>query len=121
MCILVVLICCLACDLFLYLFPFFIFLFLSSLSFFWFFFFFQAEDGIRDVAVTGVQTCALPIYDRPGFPADRVRRLLPAARRERRRPGDCLGDDLPPDGGGALFPAARPVSEIGRASCRERG
>src|SRR2546429_5288605 len=24
--------------------------------------FFQAEDGIRDVAVTGVQTCALPIY-----------------------------------------------------------
>src|SRR5256884_481560 len=29
------------------------------------YFFFQAEDGIRDVAVTGVQTCALPIY---GFP-----------------------------------------------------
>src|SRR6266436_1502817 len=29
--------------------------------FFVFFFFFQAEDGIRDVAVTGVQTCALPI------------------------------------------------------------
>src|SRR2546429_4617325 len=29
-----------------------------------FFFFFQAEDGIRDVAVTGVQTCALPIYTR---------------------------------------------------------
>src|SRR2546422_6904873 len=29
-----------------------------------FFFFFQAEDGIRDVAVTGVQTCALPIYRR---------------------------------------------------------
>src|SRR2546429_4080655 len=29
-----------------------------------FFFFFQAEDGIRDVAVTGVQTCALPIYAR---------------------------------------------------------
>src|SRR5205809_988500 len=27
-----------------------------------FVFFFQAEDGIRDVAVTGVQTCALPIY-----------------------------------------------------------
>src|SRR5687768_18202920 len=26
-------------------------------------FFFQAEDGIRDVAVTGVQTCALPILD----------------------------------------------------------
>src|SRR6266550_7257878 len=26
------------------------------------FFFFQAEDGIRDVAVTGVQTCALPVF-----------------------------------------------------------
>src|SRR5439155_26368589 len=29
-----------------------------------FFFFFQAEDGIRDGHVTGVQTCALPIYTR---------------------------------------------------------
>src|SRR2546430_15985689 len=27
------------------------------------FFFFQAEDGIRDLTVTGVQTCALPIAD----------------------------------------------------------
>src|SRR6266481_8662327 len=27
-----------------------------------FFFFFQAEDGIRDGTVTGVQTCALPIF-----------------------------------------------------------
>src|SRR2546430_3450521 len=27
------------------------------------FFFFQAEDGIRDLTVTGVQTCALPISD----------------------------------------------------------
>src|SRR5438046_6318398 len=32
-----------------------------SLIFFFFFFFFQAEDGIRDWSVTGVQTCALPI------------------------------------------------------------
>src|SRR2546422_10729303 len=31
------------------------------MTFVFFFFFFQAEDGIRDVAVTGVQTCALPI------------------------------------------------------------
>src|SRR5947209_15591078 len=32
-----------------------------------FFFFFQAEDGIRDIGVTGVQTCALPIWNRsPG-------------------------------------------------------
>src|SRR5438105_8311063 len=34
------------------------FLFVSC---FFFFFFFQAEDGIRDPLVTGVQTCALPI------------------------------------------------------------
>src|SRR2546430_12452111 len=32
------------------------------------FFFFQAEDGIRDLTVTGVQTCALPIY-LPPFPS----------------------------------------------------
>src|SRR3712207_1012444 len=29
------------------------------------FFFFQAEDGIRDIGVTGVQTCALPILPNP--------------------------------------------------------
>src|SRR5260221_8206210 len=29
-----------------------------------YFFFFQAEDGIRDHCVTGVQTCALPIFPR---------------------------------------------------------
>src|SRR5438105_12259192 len=35
------------------------------------FFFFQAEDGIRDPLVTGVQTCALPIYtSTPSFKAD---------------------------------------------------
>src|SRR2546429_5059651 len=40
------------------------------------FFFFQAEDGIRDVAVTGVQTCALPIsfarFASPSYPIQRV-------------------------------------------------
>src|SRR2546430_8262728 len=35
------------------------------------FFFFQAEDGIRDLTVTGVQTCALPISGRPHDPAGR--------------------------------------------------
>src|SRR5690349_23948535 len=42
-----------------------------------FFFFFQAEDGIRDLYVTGVQTCALPIFvcRRDGvFPALRAMR-----------------------------------------------
>src|SRR6267378_320354 len=34
---------------------------------FFFFFFFQAEDGIRDLYVTGVQTCALPISFRGGL------------------------------------------------------
>src|SRR2546429_8718197 len=35
------------------------------------FFFFQAEDGIRDVAVTGVQTCALPISPALPSPTDK--------------------------------------------------
>src|SRR5438046_9721356 len=35
--------------------------FVFHFVFFYFFFFFQAEDGIRDWSVTGVQTCALPI------------------------------------------------------------
>src|SRR5438093_5685641 len=34
---------------------------IAFVSLFFFFFFFQAEDGIRDWSVTGVQTCALPI------------------------------------------------------------
>src|SRR5437879_13867199 len=34
-----------------------------------FVFFFQAEDGIRDTSVTGVQTCALPIFQGPGHVA----------------------------------------------------
>src|SRR2546422_9819271 len=37
-------------------------------------FFFQAEDGIRDVAVTGVQTCALPILPSAGDLAEGVQR-----------------------------------------------
>src|SRR5688572_32749063 len=40
---------------------FFFFFFFSFFFFLFFFFFFQAEDGIRDLTVTGVQTCALPI------------------------------------------------------------
>src|SRR5438093_1016284 len=39
----------------------FLFFFNFVLFYFFFFFFFQAEDGIRDWSVTGVQTCALPI------------------------------------------------------------
>src|SRR5438093_971081 len=39
-----------------------LFLLSTSITCF-FFFFFQAEDGIRDWSVTGVQTCALPIWN----------------------------------------------------------
>src|SRR6266498_6120870 len=38
-----------------------------------FFFFFQAEDGIRDADVTGVQTCALPIFEGEPVAAGRDR------------------------------------------------
>src|SRR5437763_867579 len=62
-------------------------------------FFFQAEDGIRDTSVTGVQTCALPIY-------------LPA--RCRRAPSRRDLDQPEP-----RLPRAR-LRQIGRASCRER-
>src|SRR2546427_6028072 len=41
-----------------------------------FFFFFQAEDGIRDLTVTGVQTCALPIFPELLEDFDRSRALV---------------------------------------------
>src|SRR5258707_2102348 len=40
------------------------------------FFFFQAEDGIRDIGVTGVQTCALPISKSPRLRNNIARILL---------------------------------------------
>src|SRR2546422_4136766 len=51
-------------------------------------FFFQAEDGIRDVAVTGVQTCALPIYVLValGLEDDHVGRLAAERAPEADRP-----------------------------------
>src|SRR5215471_5900203 len=54
--------------------------------YFWFFFF-QAEDGIRDLYVTGVQTCALPISDR-GETA--LCRPLTEHLRQRHRLGDAF-------------------------------
>src|SRR5256886_13794006 len=101
------------------------------------FFFFQAEDGIRDLTVTGVQTCALPILvarravdrlrhvDRPGRvrpedPCGRPRegaatharpRLLRSPRLVARRPAH-RGDQRPrrPPGGGAF--RARPQPDL---------
>src|SRR5438874_13512620 len=53
-------------------------------------FFFQAEDGIRALYVTGVQTCALPISTAAGRPAWRARARSDQGRcggGRRRRPG----------------------------------
>src|SRR6476661_5147630 len=49
------------CLLFFFFINFLFFFFFKIISNILFFFFFQAEDGIRDSSVTGVQTCALPI------------------------------------------------------------
>src|SRR5699024_11356220 len=70
-------------------------------------FFFEAEDGIRDRNVTGVQTCALPISspcpDRWGTAAP-----------QRNPSWQPSTPTAPPDAG------RRSRGEIGRASCRER-
>src|SRR2546422_3574461 len=69
------------------------------------FFFFQAEDGIRDVAVTGVQTCALPdlswfLRRSSRLVGSADRRIVPvrlgrAWRRLRRQPNDHPAIRLP--------------------------
>src|SRR3712207_8094957 len=51
-------------------------------------FFFQAEDGIRDIGVTGVQTCALPICPLHALPDLRIRRVRNAI--EQRLRGENL-------------------------------
>src|SRR6266700_3237310 len=48
------------------------------------FFFFQAEDGIRDFHVTGVQTCALPICHSPESPSSRIGALRETSPPRRR-------------------------------------
>src|SRR5688500_20149614 len=74
-----------------------------------FFFFFQAEDGKRDYKVTGVQTCALPIYT----PVADRREELVAPRSVRAGHGEVLAR-----GRARLGGAHGP--QIGRASCRGR-
>src|SRR2546427_2270607 len=54
-------------------------------------FFFQAEDGIRDLTVTGVQTCALPIY-RAARETGRGRRQRVGPRGRAERPAAHRGE-----------------------------
>src|SRR5690606_40272388 len=78
--------------------------------------FLQAEAGIRDFHVTGVQTCALPIWIgmRQPSPRDSAGVSAPAATTNASAP-------IPPAGvtaARAEFPVR--TKQIGRASCRER-
>src|SRR5690606_39382048 len=88
-------------------------------------FFFQAEDGIRDFHVTGVQTCALPIYGLQAAPG-------PDLGKRDCAPVTLRGADSCRTGGDVMASMkrrlARRVGEesgaelkIGRASCRARG
>src|SRR5699024_11944866 len=92
-----------------------------------FFFFFQAEDGIRDRNVTGVQTCALPIYKpKPDIPSAKQRGETMV------KAGIYLVARFTPlfGGGDVWFWLVGGIGlltlfwgsffEIGRASCRER-
>src|SRR2546427_10386335 len=76
---------------------------------FFFFFFFQAEDGIRDLTVTGVQTCALPISTlaaaRQAFPRRRVVAVFqPHLFSRTALHGDALGRALAAADGGVVAP-----------------
>src|SRR6266511_4888246 len=77
-----------------------------------FFFFFQAEDGIRDFHVTGVQTCALPICAHRAAEARAVEHVEAAGapRQLDRVPPDVAGD-----GGGLPRPAPRQRLDLDEA------
>src|SRR5205809_7769848 len=80
------------------------------------FFFFQAEDGIRDVAVTGVQTCALPIL------LDLAERFLGSAA-GRLSPGSAppgrAGPGGRPAGSGSTIATRSEERRVGK-ECRDR-
>src|SRR5690625_7886874 len=88
-------------------------------------FFFQAEDGIRDGHVTGVQTCALPILTRVSDRDNTVLRhlgelgLRPDSLVEVRSRQLELGIITVVLDGRSIA-LGTPVAEIGRASCRAR-
>src|SRR5690606_22654227 len=77
-------------------------------------FFFQAEDGIRDFHVTGVQTCALPIYEGREGPRQGCG--------EKRRPLIVVGQGGPSGSGAgaARTPAALRGGTAGRRCCSAR-
>src|SRR5690606_40996811 len=92
-------------------------------------FFFQAEDGIRDFHVTGVQTCALPISCRRPSGYSRRAPAIPVPGSEAKVPSSVSSQ--PGWGTVSLLrkttysprASARPslqAAKIGRASCRER-
>src|SRR2546430_7685944 len=86
-------------------------------------FFFQAEDGIRDLTVTGVQTCALPISDE-GNPSSMLLHALGGSTvlvgNILHRGATCsvVGPMLALSWGEGTADGKH--YEIGRASCRER-
>src|SRR2546430_10735071 len=86
------------------------------------FFFFQAEDGIRDLTVTGVQTCALPIFAKSGV-ADHIKQrpvLMPVGIEKGGSVAVGLGHDPRRQTWRHRWAPASRSEEIGRASCRER-
>src|SRR5207249_5501543 len=91
------------------------------------FFFFQAEDGIRDRNVTGVQTCALPI-SAPGlgFPGEAAGKLRPyRSWRPIEQATMSYGHGISVSlvqlaRAYSVFARDGEVVQIGRASCRER-
>src|SRR5205823_12003821 len=94
------------------------------------FFFFQAEDGIRDKLVTGVQTCALPISFAPAAPktgrasltgGSRAQRLPRSGRRGGRTRASAPPRCTRPPRRTSASRRSPATGEIGRASWRERG
>src|SRR2546430_15612116 len=88
------------------------------------FFFFQAEDGIRDLTVTGVQTCALPISQLRRGAAARGRGGTHGGGRavrppDRRRRGSGGGGGA--DRGGARLPPRGQGDQGGAAGARAGG
>src|SRR5216684_5738703 len=92
----------------------------------YFFFFFQAEDGIRDVAVTGVQTCALPICCCSPEPPEPLRLSPPSLPPSPGKglaststtPAPWVAPASPPPG---PAPTAPPSSSVRRGSLGLRG